>query len=103
MPRIRQNAARYAEVDFLQEIRRRQGHYNLMSVRALAGAAGIPHSTLNPKLHDLKKLTIEDLQKLIPTIHPEPEFLLALVGYSKQEIKKYKEEYNRGSAGEEDV
>jgi len=94
VPRIYQNADKYAVAGFQQEIRKQQGQYNLMSVRSLAGAVGIPHTTLTPKLHEPHKLTIGDLQKLIKTIHPDPGILLILLGYSKQEIKKYKEDNN---------
>ena len=92
MPRIYQYADKYAVADFQQEIRKQQGHYNLMSARSLAGAVGIPHTTLTPKLHEPDRLTVRDLQKLIRAIHPDPGSLLVLLGYSKQEIKKFKEE-----------
>lgn len=91
MPRIYQNADKYAVADFQQEVRRQQGHYDLMSVRALAGAMGVPHTTLNPKLKEPKRLTVEELQKLVPVIHPDIGILLTLLGYSKQEIKRFKE------------
>ena len=94
MPRIHQYAEKYAIADFQQDIRRQQGHYDLMSVRALAGAVGIPHTTLNPKLKDPKKLTVEDLQKIIPVIHPDIETLLVLLGCSRQEINKFRRQCN---------
>ena len=91
MPRIYQNADKYAVADFQQDIRKQQGYYDLMSVRALAGAMGVPHTTLNPKLKEPKRLTVEELQKLVPVIHPDIGILLTLLGYSKQEIKRFKE------------
>lgn len=94
MPRLTQNAEKYAVADFQQEIRRRQGHHNVMSVRSLAALAGIPHTTLNPKLHDPDKLLVSDIRKLVKTIHPDIGILLSLLGYSKQEIKKFKEKAN---------
>ena len=98
MPRIYQNADKYAVADFQQEIRKQQGRYNLMSARSLAGAVGIPHTTLTPKLHEPSKLTVADLQKLVPAIHPDPVILLGLLGYSRQEIKRFKEENTNGKA-----
>ncbi len=89
MPRIRQKMEEYAVADFQQEIRRQQGHHDLMSVRALARAMGVPHTTLNSKLKEPHKLTVEEIQKLVPVLHPDIGILLTLLGYSKQEVKKY--------------
>lgn len=44
MPRIAQNAEKYAVADFQKEIRKQQGAYNVMSVRSLAAFVGIPHA-----------------------------------------------------------
>ena len=92
MPRIHQNAEKYAVADFQQEIRKQQGAYNVMSVRSLADLAGIPHSTLYPKLSDPNKLLVSDVRKLVKAIQPDIGILLGLMGYSKQDIKKFKEE-----------
>ena len=97
MPRIYQKADQYVVADFQQEIRRRQGHHNLMSVRSLAEEVGIPQSTLNPKIHDPDRFLLVELRKLIKTIHPDIGIVLTLLGYSKQEIKKFKE-VNNGPA-----
>lgn len=91
MPRIAQNADKYAVADFQQEIRRQQGAYNVMSVRSLATLVGIPHTTLNPKLQNPDKLLVSDIRKLVKAIQPDIGILLILLGYSKQEIKKFKE------------
>lgn len=91
MPRIHQNAEKYALDDFRKEIRKKQGEYDLMSVRALADKAGIPQSTLNPKIHDPDKLMVPELRKLVKTLHLEIGSVLELLGYSQQEIKKFKE------------
>lgn len=90
MPRIHQNAEKYAREDFQREIRRQQGYYDLMSQRALADASGIPRSTLWAKLNDPDKLEVAELRKLVKTICPDPLILLALVGYTKQDIKRVK-------------
>ena len=92
MPRIRQCAERYAKEDFQSEIRQRQGQYNLMSVRSLAKASGMAATTLGAKLKDPDKLEVADLRKLVATIRPDPAALLALVGYTGKEIKKFMEE-----------
>ncbi len=91
MPRIKQNASQYIVQDFQREIRMQQGYYNLMSTRALAAVVGIPHNTLNPKLRDPRRFTVANLQKIVPVLHPNPEVVLALLGYSKSEIKRFKQ------------
>lgn len=62
-----------------------------MSYRSLARAVGIPHSTLTPKMANPFKLSVEELRKIVPVLCPNPAVLLALLGYSKQQIKKFKE------------
>lgn len=91
MPRIPQYEEKYAKADFQTEIRRQQGEYNLMSCRSLSQAVGIPHSTLNPKIKDPFKLTVEDLRKLVPVLHLDPAPVLALLGFTKKDIKNFKE------------
>ena len=90
MPRVRQRSADYAERDFATNVRCCQGQQNLMSVRALAEAAGVPHTTLNQKLKDPTKMTVEDFRRLVPVLHLDPAVLLALLGYSTAEIKKFR-------------
>ena len=96
MPRIAQHAAQYAEKDFLQDIRSKQGFYGLRSDRELAQAAGIPSTTLHPKMQDPNKFSVADLRKIIPVVHPDPGVLLILLGYSSQEVKKF-QKAGRGS------
>lgn len=91
MPRINQNKDLYAAEDFRKEIRSRQGYYNLMSQQALADAAGIPRPTLRKRMIEPGGMLIDEFRKLITTLHPDISVVLALLGYSKQEIKKFKE------------
>lgn len=88
MPRIKQNFECYAKEDFLKEIRCRQGEHDLMSVRALASAAGIAHTTLHEKLREPDRLTVADLKKLTATIRPNPFVVLALLGYKLDKKEK---------------
>lgn len=92
MPRIRQNEEQYAVEDFKRECRCRLGYYNIPSVRALATEMDMSHATLNPKMNDPLKLGVPDLRKLIRTLHPDIGIVLSLLGYSRQEIKKFKED-----------
>ena len=89
MPRIHQYDKRYAAEDFRREIRCRQGHCDLMTIQAVSDAVGIPRSTLHTKLRDPETLGVEDLQKLIPVLHPDPKVVLALLGYTKKEINQF--------------
>lgn len=89
MPRIRQYGEKYAVEDFRREIRCRQGYYNLMTIQAVANAAGIPRSTLHMKLQAPETMGVEDLRKLIPVLHPDPRSVLALLGYTKKEINQF--------------
>lgn len=88
MPRIPQNAEKYAKEDFQREIRSRQGYYDLMTYRALGAAADIPYGTLWSKLKDPDKLEVAELRKLVKTLCPDPMIMLALLGYSKQDLKR---------------
>ena len=98
MPRIKQYAHEYAVKDFQTEIRTQQGIHNLMSVRALAGVAGIPHNTLGPKLKEPDKLDVVDLRKLVEAIAPDPAVILALIGYDKKTINRCLSQYQNVSA-----
>ncbi len=92
MPRIRQNAEAYAVADFQKEVRMCQGEQNLMSVRALADAIDVAHSTLYPKIKSPGKFTVAELQRIVPVLHPDIKIVLTLLGYSAGEIRKFKEE-----------
>ena len=90
MPRIHQNQDKYAAEDFRREIRSKQGYFDLMSQQALADAAGIPRPTLRKRLLEPEGMLIEELRKLIATLHPDIATVLPLLGYSAQEIKKFR-------------
>lgn len=92
MPRIRQNEVQYAVEDFRKEVRSKQGYYGFVSVRSLAAEMDMPHATLNPKVNDPLKLGVPDLRKLIRTLHLDIGIVLSLLGYSRQEIRKFKED-----------
>ena len=95
MPRIRQKAIQYTEEDFREEIRRRQGACDVMTVRALARLIDMPHTTLGYKLRDPNLLTVEDLRKLVGALKPDPKTMLLLMGYSASEIKKFGGSYEK--------
>lgn len=91
MPRIRQNAAQYQKDDFLLAIRTGQALANLMHKNALAQASGIPYTTLWTRLDNPDSATAEELRKLVTTIPIDPGAMLAFLGYSQKDIKKFKD------------
>ncbi len=92
MPRIMQNAETYAVTDFQREIRICQGKHDLMTIRSLAEAMGMPVSTLHAKYRNPRGLTAADFRKLVNVLHPDPGATLALLGYTAKEIKKFRED-----------
>ena len=91
MPKIRQNADRYAAEGFREEIRIKQGKNDLMSKSALAEEADLPRTTLTKRLADPDSMTFGEFKKLNLAIHPDIGVVLALLGYSSKEIKKFRE------------
>lgn len=92
MPRIRQCAAQYAETDFRKELYRRMtDRYDTVSIRALARESGISQSSLNNHLrHNIINLDVGVLQKIIPLLKPDPAAVLKLLGYTGEDIRRFK-------------
>lgn len=91
MPKIRQNADRYAADGFRKEVRIKQGENDLMSKTALAEEADLPRTTLTKRLADPDSMTFGEFKKLNLAIHPDIGVVLTLLGYSSKEIKKFRE------------
>lgn len=89
MPRIRQNTATYAREDLLRDIREKQGRHEMMNVRALSQASGIPYQILLRRLQNPDDLTIEELRKLNIAIGLDPLVLLSCFSFSKKDIRAY--------------
>lgn len=92
MPRIRQYEAQYAETDFRKELYRRMtDRYDTVSIRALARESGISQSSLNNHLrHNIVNLDVGVLQKIIPLLKPDPAAVLKLLGYTGEDIRRFK-------------
>lgn len=86
MPRIRQYQEKYAREDILREIRTKQGAYNLMHTKALAGASGIPYCTLRRRLENPDDFTVAELRKLNLVLNLDCEKLLIFMGCSKKQF-----------------
>ena len=90
MPRIQQNAEKYAAEDFRKEVRIRQGERDLMSKTALADEADLPRTTLTKRLTDPMSMTFGEFRKLKAAVDPDPGVILQLLGYSPKEIRKFR-------------
>lgn len=88
MPRINQNAEKYAAEDFRKEVRMRQGERDLMSKTALAEAAQLPRTTVTKRLAEPMTMTFGEFRKLNEAVKLDPVAVLPLLGYSARDIKK---------------
>lgn len=91
MPRIRQEAEKYAAEDFRKEVRIRQGENDLMSKSVLAEAAGMPRTTLTKRLNEPMSMTFGEFKNINHAIHPDPAVVLSLLGYTSKEIRRFRE------------
>lgn len=93
MPRLRIHAEKYADEDFKHEIFTKMAlRYEAVSCRALARETGISQSALNDKIrHNVANLDVGELRQIVPVLNPDPGIILKLLGYSAQQIKKFKE------------
>lgn len=99
MPKLRrQYAIKYAEEDFKKEIFRcLTERYEKVSTRALAAETGISNSTLSTKIRrDNSNLDVAELRQIIPLLKPDPGVVLMLLGYTSQDITKFKKQNKEG-------
>ena len=87
MSRPRKEPEELADDKFRREIRIKQGYYDLMTQRDLAGSCGIPQPTLCKRLAKPENLTVAELRKLVGAITPDPLVILGLLGYTAKDIK----------------
>lgn len=88
MPRIRQNADKYAMNDFLAEINAQCGRYGYKSQRSLGAALGVCQATVGNYLRAPDGIPLGKLRDLVQLLRPDPVILLRAVGYSTSDIKK---------------
>lgn len=100
MPRIKQYAEMYAIEAFLRDIREKQGYFDLMNVRALSDASGIPYQTLLRRLQNPNDFTILELRKLNAAIKLNPITILEMLGFSKKEINQITVELRHSHDGD---
>ena len=82
MPRIRQNAAKYAVDDFRKALKTALVNCD-MKQRDLAVETGIPESTVSERMRDPSKLTLGQMQEIVKATQIEPEAVLKFLGYKK--------------------
>ena len=92
MPRIRQLAAKYANEDFIKELRKKMIDYNYTSFKEIALTIQVDPRTMYRRIENPDKFTVSIFRKIIPLLHPDPGIVLTLLGYTKQDIKRYKSE-----------
>ena len=86
MPRIRQYAENYAAEDFRREMRSRMGYHDL-SQRELAQKANVSQTTISNRIREPNDITVGELRGLVKTLGLNPSIVLALLGYTKKDIK----------------
>lgn len=91
MPRIRQLTQHYANEDFVKELRKKMIDYNYRSVKEIALIIQMAPRTLYRKVQSPDSFCVSDFRKIIPILQPDPGITLSLLGYNKQDIKRFKE------------
>ena len=91
MPRIRQYANQYANEDFVKELRKKMIDYNYTSFKEVAQTVQIDPRTLYRRVENPDKFCVSVFRKIIPILQPDPGIVLSLLGYTKQDIKRFKE------------
>lgn len=91
MPRIKQLYPKYANEDFVKEIRKKMIDYSYKSIKELALKMQVDPRTMYRRVENPEHFTVSDLRRLIPLLCPDPGIVLSLLGYTKQDIKRFKE------------
>lgn len=87
MPRIRQYTENYAAEDFRREMRSRMGYHDL-SQQGLADKTCLSQSSVSNRIRDPDSITVGELRSMNKVLGFNPAIVLALVGYSKKQIKE---------------
>lgn len=87
MPRIPQYADKYSAEDFHKAVKVQMALYGIDYYQDLAAMLGISKATMSKWLKNPKRFDVAALQKLIHVLHLDPAPILALLGYSKREIR----------------
>ena len=85
-PRIDPEAA--AREDFRKEVRVQRAELD-MTQRELATAIGVVPSVMSQLLSNPDKISMGRLRKMVAVLGINPMVVLAFLGYSQKEIRKY--------------
>jgi len=91
MPRIKQLYPKYANEDFIKEIRKKMIDYGYNSFKDLAQTMQVDPRTMYRRVENPGYFTVSDFRRIIPLLNPDPDIVLSLLGYTKQDIKRFKE------------
>lgn len=90
MPRIRQNAEKYAMNDFLSEINAQCGRYGYKSQKSLGNALGVCQATAGSYLKNPDRIQLGTLRAMVKLLRLDPVVMLKALGYSDKDIQKFK-------------
>ena len=91
MPRIRQRADAYAEADFWESVAHRQVELGIRNDAQLAARTGITRQTLGNYRRSVSEMYLSNFRKIVSVLSPDIAATLRFLGYTPQEIKKFKE------------
>lgn len=93
MPRIRQNADKYRQSDFIREIDTRCAWHGLKTNAALGKALEVSGASIGNYRKEPEKMQVRVLKKMISVLKLDIPALLAFLGYTEKEIRKFAREY----------
>lgn len=88
MSRPRAVPADAAKEAFKQEIRIRRAIYDVKQ-KDIADELGVAQPAVSGLLSNPDKITAERMRKIVVMLRPDPKVVLAFLGYSQKEIRKY--------------
>lgn len=88
MPRIRQLAQKYADEDFIKEVKCQKIQVGIKADYELASLLDISPPCLSKRLRHPETMTVKDLRGFIRILKLDPVFVLKMLGYSSKEIPK---------------
>ena len=80
-----------AEDGFIRELRARFAWHGITSATDIAGKIGVPKTTWCRKMREPDSMFARDIRKVVKTVKPDPSVVLEFLGYSRQDIKKWRD------------
>lgn len=95
MPRIRQNADRYRQSDFIREIDTRCAWCGIKTNQALGKVLEVSGASIGNYREDPEKMQVRVLKRMVSVLKLDIPALLAFLGYTEKEIRKFVREYGQ--------